>query len=174
MVILLTLFAALVFAVGIYAIVHGVFRYLLRKPIPKGTMPLVAGVAMCSFYLMLEYSWGFNQEARFEDDWVVVDRIGDQIWWQPWTLLFPKPVGQVILDTGGTIVSEQEPRYRVAVVYQNLKIAGSSTMSMVLDCDTGRGSPLQGPAPFGPDGTPLDPQWRDLHPEDPIYPLICN
>jgi len=171
---LLVLFAAVVFAAGIYGMVHAAFRYIVRKPVPKGTLPLVVGVSMFGFYLTLDYSWPGQERSKFAEDWVEVDQVHERNWWRPWTYVAPRTVGLIVLDAGETVISPTDPRYRVAVIYQNYRLIGSSPVGMVLDCEAAQASPLQGLAPFGEDGLPLDPMWRPVHPEDPVFPLVCG
>jgi hypothetical protein len=68
-------------------------RTLTRKRLPKGIIPICAGLAMIVATVGTEYGWYPNVVRTMAPDLVIISQREQQAWYQPWTLCGPGCAG---------------------------------------------------------------------------------
>jgi hypothetical protein len=61
-------------------------RTLTRNRLPKGIIPICAGLAMIVATVGTEYGWYPNVVRTMAPDLVIISQREQQAWYQPWTL----------------------------------------------------------------------------------------
>jgi hypothetical protein len=68
-------------------------RTLTRNRLPKGIIPICAGLAMIVATVGTEYGWYPNVVRTMAPDLVIISQREQQAWYQPWTLCGPGCAG---------------------------------------------------------------------------------
>ncbi|MEL6437582.1 MAG: hypothetical protein AAFP99_12420, partial [Pseudomonadota bacterium] len=69
---LLTILGAVVLAVALCGVIAFIFRIVMKRPIPKGVLPVTAGIAMFGFMAWNENAWYSRQVAELPDSVEVI------------------------------------------------------------------------------------------------------
>lgn len=64
-------------------------RHLTRNRLPKGIIPICAGLTMIAATIGQEYGWYENVLDTLPADTVVIFERQQQAWYQPWTFVQP-------------------------------------------------------------------------------------
>ena len=67
-----------------------VYKFILRRPRPKGAIPISAGIAMILFQIVLDYGWYSRATADFGDDVVVLRTAEGKSLLQPLSYIIPR------------------------------------------------------------------------------------
>lgn len=151
-----------------------VLRSLTRNRLPKGIIPVCAGLTMIVATVALEYSWESGVRRTMAEDLVIVTTREQQAWYQPWTLVRPwvrgfigfSPSENVETAAGSGILAVQlriQERWQPQIVRPAL-----------VDCANARWTDLIATTTFTEAGEPEGAIWRETGMEDPIVSAVCG
>lgn len=106
------LIAAVVAALGGAGIAL-LLRTLTRKLLPTWIVPVFAGLGMLAYTIHYEYTWFDYKKARLPEGSVVVSSETGEMFWRPWTAMFPMPLAYTVLD-GANAQIEDTVQGRIA------------------------------------------------------------
>lgn len=80
-------------------------RSLSGRRLPRWIVPVFAGLGILGYQINHEYSWFEHKRSQLPATAQVVDTEQAQMFWRPWTYLFPMTVGFSVVDQ-----NSMEPR----------------------------------------------------------------
>lgn len=163
---------ALLIGVSAAALVALPFR-LMRKPIPKGILPIAGGVALVSFVLWNDYSWFDRTRSELPERVVVLDEARYSGAIQPWTLAFPRVNAFVAMDPNNARRNEGLPGIVMVDVYYLRRYAPTLTSAHLVDCNERRSANMPNEPDFAEDGMPLNLEWRDGTVDTALVEALC-
>lgn len=169
---LMTLLGALVLAVAVAGMVSLAFR-LARRPVPRGTLPLAAGLALVSFMAWNDYSWFSRTAAELPDDVVVAKTYTFRNFIQPWTMIVPRINRFAAVDLGSIRRNEAAPGVVLVNVYLAARYSPALTTTQFYDCNEGRRADATDSLEFGSDGLPVNADWVALEDDDSFLATVC-
>jgi hypothetical protein len=151
-----------------------VLRNLTRNRLPKGVVPICAGLTMLAATVGLEYGWANGVRATMASDLVMISTREQQAWYQPWTMARPwvrgfiaySPAETVETATGSGILAVQlriQERWQPQIIRPAL-----------VDCAGNRWTDLTANTTFSDTGQPEGAIWRDSDTEFPIVSTVCG
>jgi len=81
-------------------------RNVSRQKLPKWMIPVFAGLGMLSYQIYFEYNWFAHQSSRQPEGAVVTASQTEQVFWRPWTYLFPMTTVFTVVDSNHLQVRE--------------------------------------------------------------------
>ncbi len=150
-------FIAVVFAgVGLAGIAVGL-RKLSRGRLPKWIVPAVAGLGMIGTSVSLEYSWFESTISQMPEGTSVVDRVETQVFYKPWTYIWPQVSGFLAV---GEITATDTDGENDAMIYRLVRWQTPEAVPVRVRCTEGaiaRALTDGGFEPFSPlgDGDPI-------------------
>ncbi len=169
---LFILAGALLIGVSAAALVALPFR-LMRKPIPKGILPIAGGVALVSFVLWNDYSWFDRTRGELPERVVVLDEARYSGAIQPWTLAFPRVNAFVAMDPETARRNENLPGIVMTDVYYLRRYAPTLTSAHLVDCNERRSAVMANEPDFDEGGMPRDLEWRDGPIDQALIANLC-
>lgn len=149
-------------------------RNLTGKRLPKGIVPVCAGLTMIVATVGLEYGWEGGVRATMAEDLVVVSTREQQAWYQPWTLVRPWVRGFI----GYSPAENRETAPGSGILAVQLRIQERWQPQVVspalVDCVNARWTDLRATTEFDDAGTPIDTIWREDDPNVPIVSAVCG
>lgn len=144
---------------------------LLRLRLPKYAVPLVAALAMIGFTVWLRYTWAERTVEALPTGSTVIARLPYEGMLEPWTALFPRTAGLVVLDGAATLRNPQHPE--VLLVTTRLMEEHQETLSLqqFVDCAKRRRAPAGGT--LGADGLPPPDAWVSGD-DSALYDAACR
>lgn len=150
-----------------------VLRKLTGERLPKGIVPICAGLMMIVVTVSTEYAWYPNMLRSMPDDLVVISEREQQANWQPWTYVKPWVRGFIGFSPAQTV--ETAPGAGLFAV--QLQVAERWQPAIVrpilVDCDGARRGDILPETVFDETGQPEDLGWIDAGRDDPIVALVC-
>lgn len=153
----------------------GLILYKLsRGRLPKGIIPVAAGIAMMITTVAQEYAWYPNNLANMSPQTVVLVEREQQAWWQPWTYVTPRVSGFVAYipeevretaeGTGIFVVQTQlRERWQPAII-----------KPILVDCGASARAELFASTEIDDQGAVENAAWLAVEPDDPILAAICR
>lgn len=166
---LLTAFIAAFAGAGIGLAIHR----LTGRRLPRGIIPVCAGLAMLIATVALEYGWYSNVRDTMADDLVIISERQQQAWYQPWTYVQPwvrgfigySPAEVVETASGSGVLVVQlrrQERWQPQIVHPN-----------IVECGTYRRAELTPQTEFSDAGQPVNANWIEVSQDDPILNAVC-
>jgi hypothetical protein len=151
-----------------------VLRSLTRKRLPKGIVPVCAGLTMIAATVALEYGWESGVRATMAEDLVIVSTREQQAWYQPWTLVRPWVRGFIAYSPAETV--ETAPGSGIVAVQLRIQERWQPQIvrPALVDCAGARWTDLIATTEFTETGEPVDVTWRETGPDDPIVSAVCG
>ncbi len=148
-------------------------RSVTRKKLPKGIVPICAGLTMIAAAVGQEYSWHEGVLRTMAEDLVIVSKREQRAWYQPWTFVQPwvrgfiaySPVEAVETALGSGVWAVQ---LRIQERWQP-----QTVMPVLVDCVRQRWTDLSPDVLFNPSGQPENVLWRDGSDEAPVVRSVC-
>lgn len=149
-------------------------RSLTRKRLPKGIVPICAGLTMIAATVGQEYGWYDGVRATMAEDLVIVSTREQQAWYQPWTFVRPWVRGFIGYSPAETV--ETAPGSGILAVQLRLqeRWQPQTVMPILVDCAAGRWTDVTPEMTFTDSGAPQDASWRETGPDDPILRAVCR
>lgn len=89
-----------VFSAGLGSVgIAFLLRSLSKQKLPKWIIPALAGVGMMSYQIYFEYHWFAYQSNRQPIGAVVTSNQTSQVFWRPWTYIYPMTTVFTVVDT---------------------------------------------------------------------------
>ena len=170
---LFTLLATFIAGVGAAGFIILIYKYLLRRPRPKGVAPIAAGIAMILLQVVLDYGWYGRATADFGEDVVVLRSSQGTSLVQPLSYLVPRTDRFLALDRTSIRTNDALPDIRLATLFQAEKDGPTVTLLQLIDCRNGRRADWPEGRPLAPDLVAETANWFDLAPDDPMLDAAC-
>jgi hypothetical protein len=151
-----------------------VLRHLTRQRLPKGIIPVCAGLAMLAATVSLEYSWQDGTRATMPSDLVIISTREQQAWYQPWTLIRPWVRGYISFAPSEN--AQTAPGSGITVVQLRIQERWQPQVirPALVDCANARWADLDPSTEFDAAGQPINAAWRETGPTDPIVTAVCG
>lgn len=149
-------------------------RALTRKRLPKGIIPVCAGLAMIAATVGTEYGWYPNVIRTMPSDLVVISQREQQAWYQPWTFVQPWVRGFISYSPSETTETAEGSSVYVVQVRQQERWQPQIVRPIVVDCDGNRRAEVRPETEFSEDGEPTNVTWLDVLSDDPILSAVCD
>ncbi|MEN0000933.1 MAG: hypothetical protein AAF940_08615 [Pseudomonadota bacterium] len=133
---LTTLLGAIVVAVSVAGIVSMFFRFIIRRPAPKGVIPVAAGVAMLGFTGWLEQSWFERNSAGLPPSSIIVEQGQFSNIIQPWTLIWPRINSYVVVDPDDKAQVATDGEIWETPMFRIQRYTGVREFRLVVNCTT--------------------------------------
>lgn len=150
-----------------------VARHLTRNRLPKGVIPVCAGLTMILATVGQEYGWYNGARSTMAADLVVITTREQQTWYQPWTYFQPWVRGFIAFSPAETI--ETAPASGLFAVQLRLQERWQPQMvrPALFDCAGARWTDLSPEMTFDAAGQPSDAVWREDAAADVIFATVC-
>ena len=151
-----------------------ILRALSRKRLPKGIVPICAGLTMLASTVALEYQWADGVRSSMPQDLVIVSTREQQAWYQPWTMLRPWVRGVISYSPGEN--AETAPGSGILAVQLRIQERWQPQIvrPALVDCANTRWADLTADTQFTDTGQPIDTAWRETGPGDPVISAVCG
>jgi hypothetical protein len=148
-------------------------RNITRNRLPKGVIPICAGVAMIATTVGQEYGWFDGVRSTMAQDLVVISTREQQAWYQPWTFVRPWVRGFISYSPSETV--ETAPGSGLLVVQLRLQERWQPQFvrPALVDCANLRWSDITPDMNFDENGRPEGATWRETGLDDPIVGTVC-
>jgi len=147
---------------------------LLGVKLPKAAIPVAAAVSIVALTIWMRYSWADRAVAGLPEGAVVIGTIPYTGFLEPWTVLFPRTGGLLVLDTKSIMRNPAHPRLAmvsIALVEHNADTIG---MQQVVDCGRKRRAVVTADMRFDAEGLPLPEAWIVDGEPRALYDAVCQ
>jgi hypothetical protein len=149
-------------------------RNISRNRLPKGIVPICAGLTMIVATVGLEYGWQRGVQATMAEDLVIISTREQQAWYQPWTLVRPWVRGFIAYSPGETVETADDSGILAVQLRIQERWQPQVIRPALVDCDGARWTDLSASTQFDNQGDPVDATWRETGLEDPIVGAVCG
>ncbi len=149
-------------------------RHLTRKRLPKGIIPICAGLAMIVATVSQEYGWYPNVLRTMPEDTIVISERRQQAWYQPWTFVEPWVRGFISFSPAETVETATGSGILVVQLRRQERWQPQMILPSLIDCDLGRRAEIRTDTEFADDGVPVNAPWIDAATDDPILQSVCG
>lgn len=170
---LLTLVGAIVLAVAVVGTIALTFR-VLKKPVPRGVMPLAAGIAMVGFMAWNENSWFDRTVADLPDTFEVVATGEFSNFIQPWTLIWPRTSRFIAIDTAGIITNETNPDIKAAELVIAERYTPTRVRPQLINCATKEATDISADTELDDAGLPIGATWFSIEDQNEFLDAVCS
>jgi len=149
-------------------------RHISGKRLPKGIIPVAAGLAMIVSTVGLEYGWYQNVLDTMPADTQVISERRQQAWYQPWTYVSPWVRGFIAHSPSETVPTAEGSDILAVQIRVQERWQPEIVMPILVDCAGNRRAEIQPDTDFAEDGTPTNASWIDTEAADPILQSVCG
>jgi len=149
-------------------------RHLSRKRLPKGIIPVAAGLGMITATIALEYGWYENVLDTMATDTVVISERQQQAWYQPWTYARPWVRGFVSFSPSETVETADGSGILAVQIRLQERWQPEVVRPILVDCENARRASLTPQTEFDDDGRPIAADWFEAGRSDPIIEAVCG
>ncbi|MGP1357893.1 hypothetical protein [Roseicyclus sp.] len=149
-------------------------RALTRKRLPKGIIPVCAGLAMIVATIGQEYGWYEGVRRTMPADLVVLSTREQQAWYQPWTFVQPWVKGFIGFSPAETVETAEGSGFHAVQLRVQERWNPQTVVPALVDCGEGRWADLTPDMTFSETGEPTGAAWRPADPEFPIVSAVCG
>nr|WP_321460673.1 hypothetical protein [uncultured Cohaesibacter sp.] len=171
---LFVLLGTIIAGVGAGGVAVIFYKYILRRPRPKGAIPIAAGLAMIAMQIILDYGWYRRATADFGADVVVLQTAEGKSPLQPLSYIIPRTDRFLALNKTTMRSNDTLPGIKLAEVFQVQKDGPTSTILQLIDCPGKRRADWSGSAAPSPDDLNDKAKWFDLTADDPLLAAACE
>lgn len=147
---------------------------LTRKRLPKGIVPVCAGLTMIAATVSLEYGWMNGVRSTMADDLVIVSTREQQAWYQPWTMIQPWVRGFIAYSPAETVETAEGSGILAVQLRIQERWQPQIIRPALVDCAGARWTDLTAETEFTESGLPVDAIWREGAPDDPVMRAVCE
>lgn len=149
-------------------------RTITRKKLPKGIVPICAGLTMIVATIGQEYGWQDGVRSTMPDDLVIISEREQQAWYQPWTFIQPWVRGFISYSPSESVeTAEGSGIYAVQLRIQE-RWQPQTIMPILVDCGADRWTDVTPDTSLTDTGEPEGTPWRETGREDPIVSTVCS
>ena len=149
-------------------------RHLSRQRLPKGIIPVSAGLAMIVATVGLEYGWYSNVLDTMPADTVVISERTQQAWYQPWTFVNPWVRGFIAHSPSESVETADSSGILAVQVRIHERWQPEVVMPILVDCANTRRAEVNAETDFTADGQPTNATWLVVEATDPILHSVCR
>jgi hypothetical protein len=149
-------------------------RTLTRNRLPKGIIPICAGLAMIVATVGTEYGWYPNVVRTMAPDLVIISQREQQAWYQPWTFVRPWTRSFIGYSPSETVETAEGSGIYVVQLRRQERWQPQMVLPNLVDCEDGRRAEILPETEFSDDGEPVNAAWLDVPPDDPILSAVCD
>jgi len=149
-------------------------RNITRNRLPKGAIPVCAGLTMIVATVSLEYGWQNGVRATMADDLVIISTREQQSWYQPWTLIRPWVRGFISYSPAETVETAEGSGILAVQLRLQERWQPQIVSPALVDCDGARWTDLNANTRFTDEGAPIAVTWRPENPEFPVIATVCG
>jgi hypothetical protein len=169
---LLEFIAAIAAGLGMLSVVFAT-DYLTGRRLPRWIYPATVGLGMLGYTIWSEYSWP-ERVVVAGSGYVEASRNEVQVWYRPWTFLWPQSNRLIAIDHRFTRQHDQAPELvltRVALLARWMPEFG---YLVVFDCAAHARADMLAGVELREDGTLEGASWVQLGPDDPVLRTACE
>lgn len=148
-----------------------ILRLASGKRLPRWIVPVCAGLGMLAYQIHNEYSWFEHKRQQLPESAEVVDVEESQVFWRPWTFLFPMTTAFTIVEPDQLSVKRAQGERLVEFLlyrFEKEYVDQVSHQAWLMNCATREMLPLEGEA-----RTPDTSAMRRLDAAAPLYGTLC-
>ncbi len=163
-------------AVIVAGIAAGGVVLILRRfvPIlPRWLLPVVAGAAMLTASISLEYSWFSRNAAALPEGVEVATTHENKAIWRPWTYAFPYIDRFIAVDHAGALRNDAIEGQRLTSLFVFGRWIPAQRVRAVFDCNAGRRADLLPDVVLREDGSVPETAWIETGQDDPVTRAVC-
>jgi hypothetical protein len=149
-------------------------RSITRKKLPKGIVPICAGLTMIAATVGQEYGWYDGVRSTMPEDLVIVSTREQQAWYQPWTQVRPWVRGFLSYSPGEAIETAAGSGIFAVQLRIQERWQPQTIMPILVDCTADRWTDVTPEMTFTDTGEPEGAPWRETGPDDPIVSAVCG
>ncbi|MEM7721786.1 MAG: hypothetical protein AAF376_05385 [Pseudomonadota bacterium] len=149
-------------------------RHLSRKRLPKGVIPVCAGLAMLFATVATEYQWAPNVQRTMAEDLVIVAERQQQAWYQPWTYIQPWTRGFIGYSPSETVETTDNSGILVVQTRIQERWRPEVVLPVLVECDTWRRGEVTPDTEFDDTGQPVGARWIEVAEDDPLLTTVCE
>jgi two-component system, OmpR family, phosphate regulon response regulator PhoB len=169
---LLEFIAALAAGLGLLSVIF-VLNHLTGRRLPRWIFPATVGLGMLGYTIWSEYTWP-ERAIVADSGYVEASRNEVQVWYRPWTYLWPQSNRLIAVDHRFTRRHEQAPDLvltRVALLARWMPEFG---YLVVFDCAEHARADMLAGVELREDGTLEGASWVQLEAGDPVLRTACD
>ncbi|MBF9058044.1 hypothetical protein HKCCSP123_02495 [Rhodobacterales bacterium HKCCSP123] len=149
-------------------------RTITRQRLPKGIVPICAGLTMIIATIGQEYGWEGGVRSTMAEDLVIVSTREQQAWYQPWTYIKPWVRGFIAYSPSENVeTTAGSGIYAVQLRIQE-RWQPQTVMPVLVDCGASRWTDVTPDMTFTDTGEPEGVPWRETGAEDPVVSAVCS
>lgn len=163
-------------AVVVAGIAVGGLVTLLRRivpAVPRWIIPVMAGAAMLTAAISLEYSWFPRTRDALPDGLRIAVTHESHAPWRPWTYAAPFVDRLIAVDMATMRTNTALPDQRMVDVYAFGRWAATQRVQTIIDCVTHRRADLAPGVSFADDGQVQGAVWVVATDDDPVMQTVC-
>ncbi|WP_316860491.1 hypothetical protein [uncultured Cohaesibacter sp.] len=149
------------------------YKYVLRRPRPKGAIPIAAGTAMILLQIVLDYGWYSRATHDFGEDVVVLQKAQGKSLLQPLSYIVPRTDRFLALDKASMKTNDNIPGIKLATLFEAKKDGPTTSIQQLVDCTGNRRADWTGDMPPSTSDLQANTTWFDLNSEDPLLNAVC-
>nr|WP_321980560.1 hypothetical protein [uncultured Cohaesibacter sp.] len=150
------------------------YKFILRRPRPKGAIPISAGVAMILLQIVLDYGWYSRATADFGDDVVVLRTAEGTSLLQPLSYIIPRTDRFLALNKASMRSNDNLPGIRLAELFQAEKDGPTTSIWQLIDCPGKRRADWTHTMPPTMQDLEGQAKWYALEESDPLFEAACE
>lgn len=151
-----------------------VYKFILRRPRPKGAIPISAGIAMILFQIILDYGWYSRATADFGDDVMVLRTAEGKSLLQPLSYIIPRTDRFLALNKATMKSNNNLPGIKLAELFQAEKDGPTTSIWQLIDCPGKRRADWTGVLPPTMHDLNDQAKWYALEEHDPLFTAACE
>ena len=149
-------------------------RKISGDRLPKGVIPVAAGIAMLVATVGTEYGWYPNVVRTMAPDLVIVSQREQQAWYQPWTFVRPWVRGFIGYSPAETVETAPGAGIYVVQLRRQERWQPQMVLPALVDCEGGRRAEILPQTEFTEEGEATGATWREVDADDPILSAVCD
>jgi|SRR6056297_1633640 hypothetical protein len=149
-------------------------RHLTRNRLPKGIIPICAGLTMIAATIGQEYGWYENVLDTLPADTVVIFERQQQAWYQPWTFVQPWVRGFIGYSPSDTVETAAGSGILVVQTQLHERWNPAIVKPVLVDCGESRRADILQDTDFDDAGQPMNAGWLAVGNDDPIIAAVCQ
>ena len=158
-----------VFSAGLGAAgIAFLLRSISRQKLPKWIIPAFAGIGMMGDQIYFEYNW-FSSKIFYMI--VVTSSQASQVFWRPWTFVYPMTTVFTVVDTNQLQISERDGLTLVEFIeyrFEKKYIDVVTHQNYVLNCTQAQIMALSD------QGAMLSEQPRNVERDSSLFNAVCS
>lgn len=161
-----------VFSAGLGAAgIAFLLRSISRQKLPKWIIPAFAGIGMMGYQIYFEYHWFEHQSTRQPAGVVVTSSQASQVFWRPWTFVYPMTNVFTVVDTHQLQVNHSDDLTLVEFIeyrFEKKYIDVVTHQNYVLNCTQAQIMALSD------EGVMLSAQPHNVERDSPLFAAVCS